>query len=205
MGAKSKTGNKGQKEPVKLREKILANGNISLYLDIYYNGTRSHEFLKLYLINAKTPIEKEQNRQTLQTALSIKAKRQIEIQNGEYGFTNTFKTYTPFLAYFRKLCEERKAGTGNYGNWFSCLKHLERYCDEKTTFKHVDVNFIEGFKDFLNNAAKDRHKRKYNQLDDEVAAKSLSQNSKVSYFNKLRACINQAYDDRILEIGRAHV
>lgn len=27
-----------QKEPVKLREKKLSNGNISLYLDIYRNG-----------------------------------------------------------------------------------------------------------------------------------------------------------------------
>ena len=199
--AKSKTGNKGQKEPVKLREKTLADGSISLYLDIYYNGKRSYEFLKLYLVDAKTSIDKEQNRQTLQTAQSIKAKRQIEIQNGEYGFANAFKTDTPFLAYFRKLCEERKASTGNYGNWFSCLKHLERYCDEKTTFKHIDTNFIEGFKDYLNNAAKDQHKRKYNQLDDKEAAKSLSQNSKVSYFNKLRACINQAYDDRILAVN----
>ena len=29
----------------------------------------------------------------------------------------------------------------------------------------------------------------------------LSQNSKVSYFNKLRACINQAYDERIIPIN----
>ena len=31
---------KAKKEPVKLREKVLANGNISLYLDIYRNGKR---------------------------------------------------------------------------------------------------------------------------------------------------------------------
>ncbi len=30
-----------QKEPVKLREKKLANGSISLYLDIYRNGKRT--------------------------------------------------------------------------------------------------------------------------------------------------------------------
>ena len=54
-----------QKEPVKLREKKLSNGNISLFLDIYRNGKRHKEYLKLYLIDAKTPIEKEQNRQTL--------------------------------------------------------------------------------------------------------------------------------------------
>ena len=28
------------KEPIKIREKKLANGNISLYLDIYRNGKR---------------------------------------------------------------------------------------------------------------------------------------------------------------------
>lgn len=37
-----------QKEPVKLREKKLANGNVSLYLDIYRNGKRQKEYLKLY-------------------------------------------------------------------------------------------------------------------------------------------------------------
>lgn len=42
-----------QKEPVKLREKKLANGNVSLYLDIYRNGKRHKEYLKLYLIDAK--------------------------------------------------------------------------------------------------------------------------------------------------------
>lgn len=42
-----------QKEPVKVREKKLANGNVSLYLDIYRNGKRHKEYLKLYLIDAK--------------------------------------------------------------------------------------------------------------------------------------------------------
>lgn len=60
-----------QKEPVKLREKKLANGNVSLYLDIYRNGKRQKEYLKLYLIDATTPLEREQNRQTLATAQAI--------------------------------------------------------------------------------------------------------------------------------------
>jgi integrase len=50
----------------------------------------------------------------------------------------------------------------------------------------------------LDNAAKDAYKRKGNDLAD---AKPLSQNSKVSYFNKLRACINQAFEDRIIPIN----
>lgn len=85
-----------QKEPVKLREKKLANGNVSLYLDIYRNGKRQKEYLKLYLIEATTPMEREQNKQTLATAQAIKSKRLIEMQNGEYSFTHQFKEDTPF-------------------------------------------------------------------------------------------------------------
>ena len=126
-----------QKEPVKLREKKLSNGNISLFLDIYRNGKRHKEYLKLYLIDAKTPIEKEQNRQTLATAQAIKSKRLIEIQNGEYSFTHQFKENTPFLEYYRNMVEERRKNPeskGNWGNWRSCLRYLEIYCDDKTTF-----------------------------------------------------------------------
>ena len=45
------------KEPVHIREKKIAGGNISLYLDIYQKGLRKKETLKLYLvpeINAAT-------------------------------------------------------------------------------------------------------------------------------------------------------
>lgn len=185
-----------QKEPVRLREKVLANGNISLYLDIYYGGKRSYEFLKLYLVKASTPIDKEKNKQTLQTALSIKAKRQIEIQNQEYGFTSHFKSNTYFLDYFQKMIVERKDSKGNCGNWSSCLKHLKRYCDCKTTFKDVDSDFVNGFKNYLEYEARTNSGKNENKNASE--GKPLSQNSKVSYFNKLRACINQAFEERII-------
>lgn len=179
----------------------MANGNKSLYLDIYRNGKREYEFLKLYLVNAKTPLEREQNRQTLATAQAIKAKRQIEIQNGEYGFASQFKQDVPFLEYYRKMCDERRGNIeskGNWGNWYSCLKHLERYCTEKTTFKDITPEWIEGFKKYLDGTSKDAHKRRLNYKSE---VKPLSQNSKVSYFNKLRACINKAFDDRIIPVN----
>jgi len=201
MATKKKAKTITKKEPVTLREKALANGNKSLYLDIYRNGKREYEFLKLYLVPIKTPFDKIQNEETLATAQAIKAKRQIELQNGEYGFTSQFKIDTPFLSYYRKMCVDRQGNVesrGNWGNWYSCLKHLERYCSEKTTFKDITTDWVEGFKDYLDNAAKDAYKRKNN---DTAEAKPLSQNSKVSYFNKLRACINQAFDDRIIPVN----
>lgn len=39
-----------EKEPVTIRFKELANGNKSVYLDIYKDGNRTYEFLKLYIV-----------------------------------------------------------------------------------------------------------------------------------------------------------
>ena len=176
----------------------MANGNISLYLDIYRNGKREYEFLKLYLIKATTQAEKEQNRQTLATAQAIKAKRQIEIQNGEYGFTRQFRLDTPFLDYFRKMCTARE-GTpetrGNWGNWYSCLKHLEEFCTEETTFRDITPEWVESFKAYLA-TAKCRRQKTSNGYNGEQHL--LSSSSKASYFSKLKACLNQAFEERII-------
>lgn len=198
MAKKSET----QKEPVKLREKVLANGSRSLYLDVYRNGKRQREFLKLYLIEATNAAEKEQNRQTLATAQAIRAKRQIELQNGEYSFTKQFREDTPFLSYYRKMMEDRNKNPdtkGNYGNWRSCLRYLEIYCDEKTTFRDVTPEFVQGFKDYLDAAEKDDYKVAAGNVKRNF--EKLSTNTKVSYFNKIRACINQAYDERIIPVN----
>lgn len=45
---------KTKKQIVRLRERELKSGNKSLYLDIYWNGKRSKEYLKLYINTVKT-------------------------------------------------------------------------------------------------------------------------------------------------------
>lgn len=75
------------KEPVTIRERKLKNGNISLYLDIYVNGQRSYEFLRLYLIPGTSQEAKLQNAKTIQSANTIKARRIIEIANNKAGIT----------------------------------------------------------------------------------------------------------------------
>lgn len=95
------------KEPIRLRQRKTRTGNVSLYLDIYLNGKRSYEYLKLYLIPEKNRKDKEKNRQTLQFAEAIRAKRVVELQNGEYGFNDAYKLDTNFLEYYRVMCEKR--------------------------------------------------------------------------------------------------
>lgn len=167
-------------------------GKTSLYLDYYHKGKRKTEYLKLYLDpDAKTKEEKEVNKKTLQLAETIRAQRQIEIQNGVYGFRDNEKLKASFIDYIELLTEKRKDSTGNYGNWDSMLKHLKSYIPMDITFAQVDRNFVQGFKEFL---------------DKDVRTKSnqrLSQNSKYSYFNKLRAALKQAVKDGIIPTNPA--
>ena len=52
------------KEPIKIRTKELANGCQSIYLDIYMDGKRQYEFLKLYIIPENDKTDKERNHET---------------------------------------------------------------------------------------------------------------------------------------------
>lgn len=68
------------KEPVRIREKNLLDGSISLYLDIYYRGNRKKEGLKLYLVPEINAATKLQNANTRKLAEQIKAQRILDIQ-----------------------------------------------------------------------------------------------------------------------------
>jgi integrase len=172
-------------------------GSISLFLEIYKGTTttpdgkvkniRDYEYLNLYLIDKpKTPIDKQQNKDTLQLAESIKAKRELEIKNGLYGFANDFKQTTNFIDYFTDQMEIRKQSKGNYGNWDSTQKHLIKFAGTKVSFREIDHAFCERFKDYLINTAK------------KTSGQPLSSSSVSSYFNKFRACLKEAVKKKII-------
>ena len=77
------------KEPVRIRFKELTNGNKSIYLDIYRDGKRTYEFLKLYIVPELDPASKVLNEHNLALANKVKADRIIELTNNEKGVTNT--------------------------------------------------------------------------------------------------------------------
>ena len=162
-------------------------GKTSLYLDYYHKGKRKTEYLKLYLNpNAKTKTQKELNKKTQQLAETIQAQRQIEIQNGTFGFRDNEKMKGSFITYMRLLAEKRKDSSGNYGNWNSVVKHLEKFLPYDISFGEVDRQFVLNFKEYLDKGAKSK------------SNVGLSQNSKYSYFNKLRAALKQVVKDGIL-------
>lgn len=186
------------KEPVRLRQRLMASGNTSLYLDIYVNGKRNYEYLNLYLIPEVSRSDKAKNKETMRLAEAVRAKRVIEVQNGLYGFSEGYKLDTNFLEYYYRLCEQRhgEMSRGNWGNWLSAYRHLQIYCKPNLTFGEITSDWVRGFKEYLDKTARVRDKRKKTETDHDT--KPLSESSKVSYFNKLRACINQAFEEKII-------
>ncbi|HEY3403730.1 MAG TPA: phage integrase SAM-like domain and Arm DNA-binding domain-containing protein, partial [Ohtaekwangia sp.] len=175
-----------RKEVVRLRQRELANGNFSLYLDIYWKGQRDYEFLNLYVKDSKNSTDKRQNKETLLLAEQIKAQRLLELQSGKYKLSQSKMGYS-FIQYFKQLTKDRLNSMGNYGNWDSAFKHLLSFTKDKDlTFQDIDEIWLGKFKHYLLHEKVTKSKTK------------LSQNSAHSYFNKVKAALRQAYEEKYI-------
>lgn len=146
------------KEPIRLRFKELANGNKSIYLDIYRDGKRSYEFLKLYLIPEVDESSRLQNSNTLQAANAIKAQRVIELTNSEAGVIKSSSRSKMLLIDWMKSYSNDKLKNGQSESFHfivnEAIRHLMAYKGESTTLKDVDKAFCVGFIKYLKTAKK---------------------------------------------------
>jgi integrase len=186
---------------VSLRQKKISKGRKSLYLDFYppiphpeTGEPTRREFLGLYIFEKpKTPIDKQHNTETLKIGESIRQKRE--------NFLNKPEIYSQyekeqlrlkelgeqcFIEYFTKLANKRKAS--NHDNWVSALNYLDTFTNGSLKFADLNQKFLEDFKEYLLTTKSNRSNKT-----------TLSQNSAVSYFNKVKAALKQAYKDGILQ------
>ncbi len=168
---------------VKLRRRARENGRTSLFLDIYYNGRRKQEHLGLYL-EPDTRANKAHNKDVLALAEAICAKKTLEYRNAAHGFDDK-KGYTLFFDYF----EEHLGVPG----WEGCYVRARQYEKNKQiTFNEIDAEWVNGFKTFLDNTAR-------NEKTDSL----LAINTKWLLFSKLKACFNSAVRDGIISVSPA--
>lgn len=123
---------------VKLREKILSNGQRSLYLDVYHRGKRSYEFLKLYLSGTK-----EHDAETLRLAETIRAQREIELQASAHGLVPAHLRKANFVEFFEVLSEKR------HKSWRAALLHLKAFAGGTLAFDQITPQKLEDLKLYL--------------------------------------------------------
>ena len=185
---------------VKLRYKKIKDNRKSAYLDFYpaiphpkTGKPTRREFLGLYLFEkAKNTIEKIHNTETLQIAEQIKQRRENYINKPEI-YTGYEKEQLKikeqgeqdFVSYFKSLADKRKSS--NYDNWISTYHYLEKFTNGHLMFKELNQKFCNDFKEYLLNTKSNKSNKS-----------KLSQNSVVSYFNKFKASLKQAFKDDYL-------
>jgi integrase len=158
---------------VNLREQDNGKGRKSLFLDFRVNKKRVREFLGLHLESGSTQEVKKLNRETLLLAENIRAKRQIELENGEHGFIPKFKRSANFVEYFLSLVPTK------HRSWKTVSQHLTDYTKGSLSFSQLDERWLEEFRDFL-------------------IQKGISRNGTNTYMNKIKAALALAVRDRII-------
>lgn len=186
---------------VKLREKKISNGRKSLYLDFYpeiphpkTGKPTRREFLGYYIYeNPKTPFDKQHNKETRLIAENIRQKRdnylnKPEIYNEHERQLLKSKELSneSFIEYFTRLANKRKAN--NHDNWVSALKHLKAFSNDNLKFKDLNESLLERLKEYLLEAKSNRSNNT-----------TISQNTAVSYFNKVKAALKQAFKEGYLK------
>jgi len=186
---------------VKLRQKAISGNRQSLYLDFYpaishpeTGEPTRREFLGLYIYDkAKSPIDKQHNNETLQLAEQIRQKRENYLNKPEI-YTGYEKEQLKikelgeknFVEYFQELANKRKAS--NHDNWVSAYNYLETFTKGYLKFADLNEKFCNDCKEFLLTTKSNKSNKA-----------TLSQNSAVSYFNKIKAALKQAFKDGYLQ------
>lgn len=160
------------KEIVRLRQKQLKDGSASLYLDIYVNGQRKYEFLKLYLVPEKTKGQKMMNKETMRLAEAVKAQRIVEIERCQYDFNSDTK------ATFDKCMEEFIASEEKLGR---CVR------------KDVSIRKIL-FPEFGMMRLSKFTKATMQDIKDTLFGLDLEHNTKVRYFSRVKTALRRAAD-----------
>jgi integrase len=209
---------------VTLRQKPISKGRSSLYLDFYpavlnteTGELTRREFLKMYVHNpikykkrtlpngtvkqisvySENPIQNQSIEQENSNVLAIAEQVRLKREN----HLNKLEIYSEFekerlkiqeagkqnfVEYFRKLAKKRKSS--NYDNWNSALNYLETFSKGTLLFSDLNESVLEDFKEHLLSTKSTRSDKT-----------TLAQNSAVSYFNKVKAALRQAFKDGILQ------
>ncbi len=128
---------------VKLREKKLVSGEVSLYLDIVHHGKRWAEFLDIR-INRKKPTPEDTIKRKL--ALEVKAKREHEIIINNHGLVDKKGKREDFVKYFEVHLKQKPANCSRSG----ALYTLRKFVDNKALpVASVTTQWMKDFERFI--------------------------------------------------------
>ena len=174
------------KEPVRIREKVLGDGTISLYLDMYYRGNRKKEGLKLYIVPGNTPEIKQRNSNARKLAEQIKAQRILDIQkDGLVDWEKLKRSRTTLVSWLEHYASsEEQLSVSSTRSKKNAKARVEQYLASigkpDMLLAEVDREFCRGFIAFLRTC-------KYNK-----GKKTISNTTARLMVNRIAVALNKA-------------
>ena len=173
-----------KKNNVSLRQRKLRNGNISLYLDIYREGIRSYEYLRLYIKESpRTAAERATIKETLVLAEKIRTLREAELNHNAFGFTPSHKSKVNLHDFCKQYIakyphKDIRMISGSYTRFTAFLDTHHPQLGTKITAAQLTKPLMEEYKDYLYAHGKGEGPR--------------------SYFQRFKKILNAAVEDKIL-------
>ncbi len=170
--------------------KPLSNGSKSLYLDIYRNGKRSYEYLKMYIIPEVDNNARKQNIATMTAANAIKSKRIIEMTNGEAGIKTPGDKPKMLLSEWMQQYMDNQESRGKKGlhQVKVAMQILKDYAGEHVTMEDVDKTFCKGYIDYL-------------LTEYQPQGKPISRFTAQNYYRVLNCALNAAVRADIIKVN----
>ncbi len=162
----------------KLKQKVLSDGNYSLYLDYYLGRVkvyddakdaivskvqRKREFLKLTILaHPRTPIEREMNNQTMELARKIRGEREQELKEQAQGYRlNKDHSNINFLDFFQTYIDnytkkDKRMVKLALGRFVDFLKDTREYKKYAKAIKpaQIDREMVVAFTEYLQSRSK---------------------------------------------------
>jgi len=91
-----------------------------------------------------------------------------------------------FVTYFKKLADKRYGS--NRDLWLIAIKYFEAFTNKPVKFSEISIKLCNDYRDYLIGAASIHRKES-----------KIATNTSLSYFNKLKATLRQAYKDGLLQ------
>jgi site-specific recombinase XerD len=174
------------------RQQLLLTRNYGSYIDESGKRVKKRKRQSLDLFIYATPKDKAQrdyNKKTLELAERIQAQAIVDLANNKYHFEDEAKQQQSFMDYMQQIIEEKRKtdGKSNVSTWESVLIHLQRFASgHQLSFANFDTTLLQDFRIYLTTTAVTK------------SGKKLSSNTASTYFNKVRAALNQAFHEGII-------
>lgn len=174
------------------RQQLLLTRNYGSYTDESGKRIKKRKRQSLDLFIYATPKDKAQrdyNKKTLELAERIQAQAIVDLANNRYHFEDEAKQQQSFIDFMQQIIEEKRKtdGKSNVSTWESVLIHLQRFAGgHQLSFANFDTTLLQDFRIYLTTTAVTK------------SGKKLSSNTASTYFNKVRAALNQAFHEGII-------